>query len=419
MDFSTLPREAFTLSNVTVLAPDGTLQQGAKLSVNGDTIAQASGGPALDMGGRMVLPAFVDMHTHLDKGHIWGRSPNPDGTFMGALSTVSEDRAARWSAEDVRTRMAFALRCAYAHGTRAIRTHLDSIPPQAEISFPVFRELRADWAGKIDLQAACLVGIDHVNKDTYAATAQLVADSGGVLGAVAYPVPDLAAKLDIIFKLADQHGLDVDFHADETEDPASACLRAIAEAKLRHRFEGKVVVGHCCSLAQQAEAEADETMDVVAKADLNIVSLPLCNLYLQDRHSPHTPRWRGVTLVHEMAARGINVSFASDNTRDPFYAYGDLDMIEVMREATRIAHLDHVSHPWATAFAANPARACGFATPSLAPGAPADFILVNARTLNELYARPQADRIVVRAGQQIDRTLPAYAELDPLMEAHP
>jgi cytosine deaminase len=97
---------------------------------------------AVDMGGAMVFPAFVDMHTHLDKGHIWPRSPNPDGTFMGALTTVRADRAARWSAEDVRPRMDFALRCAYAHGTRAIRTHLDSIPPQDDITWPVFRELR-------------------------------------------------------------------------------------------------------------------------------------------------------------------------------------------------------------------------------------------------------------------------------------
>ncbi len=74
----------------------------------------------------MVFPAFIDMHTHLDKGHIWGRAPNPDGTFMGALTTVGADRAANWTAEDVRTRMEFSLRCAYAHGTRAIRTHLDA-----------------------------------------------------------------------------------------------------------------------------------------------------------------------------------------------------------------------------------------------------------------------------------------------------
>ena len=154
----------------------------------------------------------------------------------------------------------------------------------------------------------------------------------------------------------------------------------------------------------------------MAKAGLNVVSLPMCNMYLQDRTANRTPRWRGVTLVHEMKARGIPVAFASDNTRDPFYAYGDLDMIEVMREATRIAHLDHTGTDWVRAFTTTPAAACGFAAPSLAPGAPADLVICKARGWTELFARPQADRIVIRAGRPIDRTLPDYAELDPLME---
>ena len=366
----------------------------------------------------MILPAFVDMHTHLDKGHIWGRAPNPDGTFDGALSTVAADRTANWNAADVRARMEFALKCAYAHGSATIRTHLDSIPPQDDISWPVFDELRTDWADRIALQASCLVGIENVTDDgPYVHTADLVKRYGGILGAVAYPVPDLADRLDIIFRLAAERGLSLDFHSDETGDPASACLHAIAEAKLRHSFDAPVVVGHCCSLATQPEDQADRTIDLVAEADLQIVSLPMCNLYLQDRAADRTPRWRGVTLVHEMAARGINVSFASDNTRDPFYAYGDLDMIEVMREATRIAHLDHTSTPWVKAFNQSPAAAIGADASRLSTGAPADFILCNARTWTEFLARPQADRIVVRQGRAIDRTLPDYAELDPLMEA--
>jgi cytosine deaminase len=176
-----------------------------------------------------------------------------------------------------------------------------------------------------------------------------------------------------------------------------------------------VTVGHCCSLAVQAEAEAFTTLDIVAKAGLNIVSLPMCNMYLQDRQAARTPRWRGITLVHEMKALGINVSFASDNTRDPFYAYGDLDMMEVLREGTRIAHLDHSDPDWINAFLTNPARACSFAAPSLASGAPADLIITRARTWTELFARPQSDRIVLRGGAVIDRTLPDYAELDHLM----
>jgi cytosine deaminase len=93
-----------------------------------------------------------------------------------------------------------------------------------------------------------------------------------------------------------------------------------------------------------------------------------------------------------------------------------MDMLEVMREATRIGHLDHSDDDWTHAFLGNSAKACGFDAPSLAPGAPADLVIVKAREWTELFSRPQSDRIVLRAGKQIDRTLPDYAELDDLME---
>src|SRR5687768_14584132 len=67
--------------------------------------AQSAGRPtpprAIDLAGRIVMPAFVDCHTHIDKGHIWPRKPNPDGSFAGALSSAGADRATRWSADDV------------------------------------------------------------------------------------------------------------------------------------------------------------------------------------------------------------------------------------------------------------------------------------------------------------------------------
>lgn len=421
MDFCVLPSGTYRLINLKtpacLLGQEGDLAQ-IDLAISDGRIVAAvpPDAPVVDMAGKMVFPAFVDMHTHLDKGHIWPRAANPDGTFEGALATVGADRVANWSAEDVRARMEFALRCAWAHGTGAIRTHLDSLAPQDAISFPVFAELREDWAGRIALQGSCLVPIDMVEEGgPFARTAAIVARSGGVLGAVTYPVPDLRRRLRVFFDHAARRGLQADFHVDETGDASVATLKVIAEVALETGFDAPVTVGHCCSLAVQPEAEAARTLDLVARAGLNVVSLPMCNMYLQDRTPGRTPRWRGVTLVHEMAARGINVSFASDNTRDPFYAYGDLDMIEVMREATRIAHLDHTGTGWPRAFTANPARACGFDAPSLAPGAPADLVICRARSWTELFARPQADRIVLRAGRQIDRTLPDYSELDGLM----
>ena len=134
-------------------------------------------------------------------------------------------------------------------------------------------------------------------------------------------------------QLAADRGLDADFHADETLDPSVNTLAQIAAAALETGFQGRIVAGHCCSLSTMPEGDALRTLDLVARAGIAIVSLPMCNLYLQDRVAHRTPRWRGITMVHEMKARGINVSFASDNTRDPFYAYGDMDMVEVLREA--------------------------------------------------------------------------------------
>jgi cytosine deaminase len=48
----------------------------------------------------------------------------------------------------------------------------------------------------------------------------------------------------------------------------------------------------------------------------------------------------------------------------------------------------------------------------LQPGEPADLILFNARSLNELMCRPQHDRIVVRNGRALAREVPDYAELE-------
>jgi cytosine/creatinine deaminase len=374
--------------------------------------------PKVQLDGGMVWPCFVDMHTHLDKGHIWPREGNPDGSFAGALDAVDRDRRKNWKAKDVAARMDFALRAARAHGTALVRTHLDSAAPQHRISWPLFVDMRDKWAGKVDLQAVSIVGIESFRDESYAdELANIVAEHKGALGAVTHPLPDLERLLEGVMLRAANRGLDLDFHVDETGDPAVNTLRLIAEAALRTRFPGNIVAGHCCSLATQDEAEADATMDRVAEAGIAVVSLPMCNMYLQGRDGERTtPHWRGVTLLHELAERGVPVAVASDNTRDPFYAYGDLDMLEVFREAVRILQLDHPITPWPNVVARGPAGIIGCPDKGvIAAGAPADLVLFRARTYTELLSRPQSDRTVIRSGKAIDTTLPDYRELDKLL----
>lgn len=365
----------------------------------------------------ILVTCFADLHTHLDKGHIWERSPNVDGSYQGALKGIykdcTEDR--NWNAEDLYRRVEFGLKCSYAHGTRAIRTHLDCPPHQIATTFAVFRELRDRWKDRITLQAVSLVPIAHFSEPEGEAFADAIADLQGIIGGIAHFSPDLDRYMQRIFQLASDRHLSLDFHADENNDPQSQSLHHIAAAQVKYGFEQQIVCGHCCSLAVQDEAITHQTIALVKEANIGIVSLPMCNLYLQDRASTRTPRWRGVTLVRELAAAGVTVALSSDNCRDPFYGFGDHDLLQVFSMGTKIAHLDTPYDNWIAAVTSRPMELMGLGTSTIEANAPADFVLFRARSYSELLSRPQSDRQVFRNGAAIDTTLPDYAELDDLI----
>jgi cytosine deaminase len=372
-------------------------------------------GPSIDVARAIIWPCFADLHCHLDKGQICDRAPGGNGTLASALEAVGSDKA-RWSRFDTQARMDFGLRCAFAHGSAAVRTHIDSDHAATAASWEAFGELRERWAGRIDLQAVSLVQVGALaDRALSRDVADRVARFGGVLGASTRPVPGLEATIDHLFSLAEERGLALDFHVDESVDPNAMALPLIARTAIRRKFTGTIVVGHCSSLAVQDDDVVDRTLDLVAQAGLAVVTLPVLNLQLQDRHSGRTPRWRGMTLVHEMRARGITVAIGGDNVRDPLHPYGDHDMLAVYRDATRIGHLDTPVGTWPRSVTTVPRAVMGLTEQLIGAGYPADFILFRARSYSELLARPQSDRIVVRGGQPSPARPPDFDELDEIV----
>lgn len=420
-----LPGEPFVLRDIRVprpFAPDAGDLEPARLDIG---IAEgtirfvapsAADTPSpwrsIRLDRTMAWPCFVEPHSHLDSSHIWPRSPNPDGSFASAATAIINDRIVHWTADDMRRRMDFGLRCAHAHGIKAMRTHLASQNEQIEERWEIFSEVRAQWAGRIALQAVPLISTDALADESWMQRViAVVRRHDGVLGAFAPLSPLLDAQLNRLFDLAQRHDLALDFHADENADPGSDVLRRIAGIAKQHGGTVPVQVGHCCSLAVQDDEVVDRTLDLVAEANLSIVSLPSCNLYLQGRGSGRTPRWRGVTLLHEMAARGIPVSVGGDNCRDPYHPYGDFDPLESFRDAVRIAHLDHPMGDWPATVTMTPDALFGKPR-TIAPGDPADLVLFRAASMNELLARRQARRTLIRGGRFETPELPDYSELD-------
>jgi cytosine/creatinine deaminase len=402
-----------------VIAADLLIEDGMLARVEATSERRDDGVVRVDLGGRQVWPTLIDIHAHLDKGHTVARNPNVDGTFHNARLAAIADRP-NWTATDLRRRMDFGLRCALAHGVSAIRTHIDTYPDTVERSWSVVGEMRDEWRDRIELQAVSLCPIDLLQDEYGDRVASAVAEFGGLLGGVTRasvgnhgaPMDGIDHMLDRVFTLAERHDLDIDLHVDETHDPAAATLPFVARAAIRHRYKGRVVCGHCCSLANQPIDQVDRTLDLLAEAEISIITLPTVNMYLQDRVASRTPRWRGVTVVHEMLKRGVRVAAAGDNCRDSFYAYGDHDVVDTFRQAVRILHLDHPISVAPALVSANPSAIGKFEQHGrLTVRQPAHAIVFNARTINEIVSRPHSDRVLIHRGKRLTAQMPDYSEL--------
>lgn len=286
--------------------------------------------------------------------------------------------------------------------------------------------MRETWKDRIALQAVALFPTEVAVTDEaqFRSIADIVEKHGGIMGGVTAPggrmAPTIDLELDRLFQMAAARGFDVDLHVDETTLPEVRSIEHIADAALRNRFKGRILCGHCCSLSSMTDEDFKRIAGKLAEAGMAVVSLPMVNMYLQDRGTARTPRLRGVAPLHELAEAGVHVMVSSDNTRDPYYAYGDLDMLEVFREATRILHFDHSDRPWIKMLGAAQAKQMGLTGHGhIAAGQPADLVLTRARTFEELLSRPQSDRVVLVKGRQIDTTLPDFRELDHLYAAAP
>jgi len=375
-------------------------------------------GTKVDLHGAITLPGLVDAHVHLDKAHTWSRAPNRSGTFAEALATLGRDRE-NWTEADLLRRGDFALRCAWAHGTRIVRTHVDTGLPWGGTSHRAMDELRRRWRGRIELQTVPLCpGCDYALPGGEKLAELALRHGASALGGFFLMAADLPAQLDRLMAIAREHGVGLDLHVDENGSPQAEVLRAVAEAVLRNAFPLPVACGHGCSLATQAADRQRSTIALVREARIGIISLPLCNLYLQDRRGaafPRTPYWRGLTLVHDLLDAGVPVACASDNVRDAFYAYGDLDAAEVYSQSVRLAHLDERlgdSVRVVTSTAADLVGRPEFGR--VVPGAPAHLVVFGAHAFSEWLSRPTGERRCVD-GETIRTTSPPdYSELASL-----
>ena len=355
-----------------------------------------SGREERNLKGRVVLPGFVESHSHIDKTLTIDRVENASGTLMEAINNWVAFRPTL-TTDDYLARGRRALMMALRMGTTNLRTHVD-VDAGGLLALESVLELKQEFAGRMDMQIVALGG-PGVNDTEYAAMRLALELGADIVGGC--PAIRSDPKLEVLraLELAEQFGKPVDLHVDENENPESLSLETLAEETIARGLEGRVTAGHCCSLAFMDERTADRVIEKVARARINIVTLPACNLVLQGREMNPTPR--GLTRVKQLLEAGVNVVTGTDNVQDPFQPLGNYDLLAAANLTALAAHMTGRAQMLETLemTTTRAANVLGLEHHGLRVGCIADLVVIDAQSKLEALAQVSTNRMVVKAGK--------------------
>ena len=393
-------------------SPRDILLEDGRIKTVGEKLEAPENG-AIDLAGRVVIPGLVDGHTHLDKALSLDLCENPEGTLLGAIQAMGEFKQST-TVEEIYGRAERCLQMFISHGATTVRTHVDVDPTSGLRGMEALVRLREAHRDKVNLQVIAFAsGISGplgqgAGRERFEAAIDMGAD---VVGGSPTLSQDPNEHIDAAFEMAMARDLPVDMHIDESDNPDDQCLEILAEKTLAEGYQGRVVAGHCCSLAAMDDATAGRIIEKVSKAGVSVITMPFCNLYLQGRQDTQPIR-RGVTRVKELEEAGVNVYCASDNVQDPFGPYGRADTLEAAMLTALAAQwnpnevsklLDMVT--------TRPAQAVGLGEPyGVQAGSRADLLVLDSTRPDTVIMDRPARLLVLQAGRIVSAT-PGAADL--------
>lgn len=384
------------------------------IAIAGERIAAVGTGleaaRELDAGGRLVSPAFVQPHIHLDKvltGPLLG--PNRSGTLAEAISLSHAVKRAA-TADEVRARAGTVIRSAVIAGTTALRSHVDVDTIGGLTGLQGVAAARDDHA---DLCSVQLVAFPQEGIWRDPGTDELMAEAmragAGVVGGMPHWEADHdAARRHIAFclDLAEEFDADVDMHVDETDDGRWRSFEILVEEADRRGWGARTTAGHVCAMAAWEDDYAAAVIARAAAAGVMVATNPPTNLMLQGRED-REPRRRGIPRIKQLLAAGVTLGAGQDCVDDAFYPFGTADALQV---ALIVAHAAQLGTPSEIASAlrmvtTGAARLLRLPDYGLHPGARADLVVLDAETARDALREQAPRRWVLRGGRVVAETV--------------
>jgi cytosine/creatinine deaminase len=311
----------------------------------------------------------------------------------------------------VQARVRQVLRWQLACGVQHVRSHVDVCDPQLR-ALRALVDLREEVRGLIDLQLVAfpqqgILAFDG-GKDLMREAVELGADVVGGIPHYELTREDGVESVLFAMALADERGLRVDIHCDETDDDHSRFVEVMAAETIRRGMSGRVTASHTTAMHSYNSAYAYRLIRNIARAGLHMVTNPLDNSVLQGRFDTGPIR-RGHTRVKQLAEAGVNVCIGHDSVMDPWYPLGYGDPLQAAFVLVHFGHMsgDQELRRLIEMITTSPARALGIPDYGLRVGGAADLVVFDAPSEADALRLVAPRTLVLRRGKVVARCTPA------------
>ncbi|MED0958412.1 amidohydrolase family protein [Bacillus paramycoides] len=355
-------------------------------------IVQEEGTLIFDANRLLVLPAFEEMHIHIDKTYYSG----PWKACMPAENIFTrfneEETILPKQLATAQHRAENMLELLLRNGATNIRTHCNVDPiiglRNLEATLSALETYKDRLSGRIvAFPQHGLLRSNSVQlvKDAMRMGAQLV---GGVDPATVDN--DIEKSLHTIMDIAVEFNADVDIHLHDANNLGTFTMKRLASLTEEAGWQGRVTISHALGLGGVTDKEAEEVAERLAALKIDITST--------------VPIGKQVIPIPLLDRKGVKVSLGNDSITDHWSPFGTGDMLQkANRLAERFGWSDERSLGKGLRFITGGKETLNDEGERVWPnvGDEASFVLTNATCVAEAVARQTEKCVVMYKGNVV------------------
>lgn len=351
--------------------------------------------PCVNAAGLLLLPAFREMHIHIDKTYYGGpwKAVRPISSIFERMEEERRLLPAQFPYLKERARKLLDL--VLKHGSTHVRTHINIDPVMELRNLQASIEVLEEYKDQLAYEVVAFTQHGLLHSNVSHLVREAVAHGAGWIGSVdpASVDGDIERSLHTLMDIAVSTGAGIDMHLHDRGPDGWTTLQRLAELTEEAGWQGKVAVSHAFAFADRTP-ETTELIERFAALNIAIMST--------------VPIGRTNMPLPEMRNRGVHIGLGTDSVTDHWSPFGNCDLLE---KAGRLAEVYGYSDERSLS------QALGFITGGVTPlsqdgirqwpqvGDTADAVLVDASCSAEAVARRANRQAVLHRGSIVAGSL--------------